>query len=198
MSTTALFAELLVVGLQASVWLALMIFTTWGYEWLPPLVRHFNQWSTMVVILYLAAAYSVGLVLDRAFDAAAYVVGLRDYVHKNAWLDRRAGQVLADTRVAVHLADGTLAEYQRYVLSRTRIARSTFFNVVLISSTALVFTASRPVDVAFKIRALTAVLAWSIVAVPLSLAAYAMLEKTLEVRNQQIQDHLATKPLAHK
>ena len=34
MSTTLLFAELLIIGLQATIWILLLIVDIWGYQWL--------------------------------------------------------------------------------------------------------------------------------------------------------------------
>jgi len=61
MSTTQLFVELLVIGLGASVWISLGVTMFAGGQ-----IRLSEVWSDRTLILPLvAAAYAVGIVLDR-------------------------------------------------------------------------------------------------------------------------------------
>ncbi len=67
MATTALFAEILIVGLGASVWLSLLVLTFTG-----PLQVHIQaveSWSTLITALILAAAYALGVLVDRVADS---------------------------------------------------------------------------------------------------------------------------------
>ena len=53
MGTTAIFAEILIIGVQASVWYTLIILSIWGYAWLPSIVVGLNDWEVLITIIFL-------------------------------------------------------------------------------------------------------------------------------------------------
>jgi hypothetical protein len=64
MSTTTLFVELVVVGVGAMAWIALLVLAAFGHEWLP-VDRLF---SPAITVPMLALVYLLGIVTDRVAD----------------------------------------------------------------------------------------------------------------------------------
>ena len=135
MATTAIVAEILIVGLEASAWLTLLVLTIFGTGWID--VGVLEGWQALVTIVVLAGAYVLGILVDRAADSA----------HK-ALEGRRPGRVvdkpasIATMRLAAMQVSGvaTFVDYQR---SRLRIARATVLNLVLALPAVVLFLASR-------------------------------------------------------
>src|SRR2546427_1690924 len=67
MATTALFVEILIIGLETAVWLCLLILTYVGPVNVDP--QGLKEWSTLLTALALAAAYVLGILVDRASDS---------------------------------------------------------------------------------------------------------------------------------
>jgi len=64
MSTTTLFVELVVVGVGAMAWIALLVVAAFGHEWIP-VDRVFSPSATVPM---LAMVYLLGIVTDRVAD----------------------------------------------------------------------------------------------------------------------------------
>jgi hypothetical protein len=67
MQTTELFMEHLLNGLQASIWITLLIFSYFGYEW-------FNLFSlkiseAMALLLLVSIVYPLGVFIDEIADS---------------------------------------------------------------------------------------------------------------------------------
>ena len=67
MNTTLLFVELLIAGTQVSVWLLMLILTLFGYSWIQ--VQGITDWQSIMVVLFLAFSYTLGVVFDRFADS---------------------------------------------------------------------------------------------------------------------------------
>jgi hypothetical protein len=61
MATTAIVAEILIVGLQACLWLSALAVACYRLDWLP--VGLLKDWAVQVGVIVLAAAYSLGIVV---------------------------------------------------------------------------------------------------------------------------------------
>lgn len=64
MNTTSLFVELIVIGIGAGFWIALLVFAIFGYSWIPDN----NMFSLISAIPFLATVYVLGIVSDRLID----------------------------------------------------------------------------------------------------------------------------------
>ena len=70
MSTTVLFVELLIIGFQGGVWILLLIFSVFGYNWLLELQSTgISDWQTLITALLLSMFYVLGIMIDRTADA---------------------------------------------------------------------------------------------------------------------------------
>ena len=123
MTTTAVFAEIIVVGLEAEAWIALVVLTIWGTEWVA--VDEVASWSALVTVLILATAYVFGIIVDRIADAAVTAAA------------KRLGDPQTPERVkfreqrltVLKESDG-IAKFLDYQRSRQRVARGTIVNAL--------------------------------------------------------------------
>ena len=120
MNTTLLFAELLIFGIQVSVWLSLIILTLFGASWVN--ISGIADWQNIVAVAFLAFCYALGVVFDRFADT---VFG--------PWNDRLKVKMVPDPPFAVSagimaLELGKNNEFLdsqfEYTRSRIRIARA--------------------------------------------------------------------------
>ncbi len=151
MRTTALFAEILIVGLQALVWLALGAWVVADRLEAPvadlakvmEALPQAKEWAVLLAIVVLAAAYSTGVVVDRIADSALGGIGwgLRK---SGKWLreifapkerddaEEKEYPAFGELRLTVLKGGGDTVAFLDYVRSRLRIARATALNTVMI------------------------------------------------------------------
>jgi hypothetical protein len=135
MSTTAIFAELLVCGLQTLTWLVLVAVAIVGPGPLAPLL----DVPSLASVFVIGLSYALGVVFDRLWDLILKWTGI------GGWLSRRAraaagrikpGDEYDAIRRRVYGADaGNAARFVDYNRSRMRIARASTFNFLLITVT---------------------------------------------------------------
>jgi hypothetical protein len=129
MATTAIIAEILIIGLQALTWLILLVLgirtESDAGTWLVDL-------GPLSVVVALAASYVLGVVIDRVSDSLIDNAGIEAALRLKGKKARVADTLeLGAKRMAVMAhenAIGTFLEYQR---SRLRIIRSTFVNIAV-------------------------------------------------------------------
>jgi hypothetical protein len=138
MSTTAVFAELLVGGLQTLTWMTLITLTVFGPVD-PGILTNTPLLSTFFII---ATCYGLGVIFDRVWDIVLDETGL------NSWIGRMAkSRAVATTedvfgkfRRNIFGKDAkTAADFANYNRSRLRVARCSVFNFGLITISSLVF-----------------------------------------------------------
>ncbi len=149
MTTTAIFAELLVIGFMVLAWLALLLGAFLG---LPDLVM-LKGWEALITLAILALAYVLGIPADRIADSWTDRLDndLRvTYVHPDA-----RNYMSREMRLRI-MKDGLDAalRFLDYARSRRRISRSAVVNaaafvgwclILLISSIWLNLHLSRKV-----------------------------------------------------
>lgn len=135
MSTTAVVAEILIVGLEAEAWLCLLVVTIFGSDWID--LDAAAPFASILLVLVLAVAYVLGVIVDRTADTAfKSFSGSR----LGGWSNRTFGKSSEEwllpareqTMRAVVMRDGggsaTFIDYQR---SRLRVARGTAINLAV-------------------------------------------------------------------
>lgn len=120
MATTALFAELLVVGLQAEAWLVLLALTLLGTPTLP--WEQLEKWSVLVTLSAVAVAYVLGIVVDRLADGIVESVLPRR---------PRSRASVPHKRLTVLMHSAALSGFLDYQRSRLRVARGTAANLLV-------------------------------------------------------------------
>lgn len=129
MNTTLLFAELLIIGLQASLWLFLVAILAFGTKWLQ-VAKDIGlaDWETLIVVIALSLVYTIGIIIDR----------FADRIFKTR--DRKIRlQVLKNVEMPTVVIRFRLAKNNEYLnrqfeytRSRMRISRASVFNFVML------------------------------------------------------------------
>ena len=134
MATTAIFAEILVVGIWTLTWLAFLAAAILDVR-IPQ-----NAWTAypaLVTVAVLSYAYSLGIVVDR----------LADSIHRALSRDRkrdkepREASAHRHKRGVIRRENPGLNSFLEYVRSRLRVARSLGFNAPLVAATAAAWAA---------------------------------------------------------
>jgi hypothetical protein len=185
MNTTAVFVELLVLGIQATIWMVLLCMALLNGTSLPQPPSGSSDWIAIITIIAVAWFYSFGLIVDRAFDAMAHLFNIPKYFLRWRWVAEKA-KTLETRRVDIEYKAGTLAAYQAYISHRLRIARGSFYNSVLVFLFAgwniLLHRAAVPA----WFPVVLGTLSYLIIFVGGSLLAYSMLQLTESARKGQI------------
>jgi hypothetical protein len=129
MKTTAIFAELLIVGLQAIVWLifaGLVFFEVSTID--TALFDTLKSWAALITIFVLSLSYVIGVIIDRVADSLFNQV---DKKLREKYLIK-SNQSVADMRLYIMSKNEGITDFLDYVRSRLRLARSTVLNVILI------------------------------------------------------------------
>lgn len=146
MTTTVLFIEHLITGLQAGLWLTLFLLSFFGYE--PFNLERIRGYETIVAVVLLSLIYPLGLFIDNIADDffSKWSEKIRDErIQSEKQIKNRPPTVL---ELLMLVNDEFLVEYMGYIRTRIRICRSAVFNFGLITLASVVFTVSRLSDVA--------------------------------------------------
>jgi hypothetical protein len=141
MATTAVFAEIIVVGLQVEAWLALLVLGMFGRDWVT--LSALEKWVALLTILVIAVAYMLGVVIDRIADDI-YLRGYR-VAEQRGWRHRKSpdgdkpGHETRQKRFTVIDASDGLGRFLDYQRSRLRVARATSVNTLLAVPAAAIF-----------------------------------------------------------
>lgn len=138
MTTTNVFAELLIIGIETIGWIALLIFSAFGYHWLD-----FSIFNHLAVAVPLAvAAYVLGIIMDRVSDK---LLAGADHAIRRRVLDEQTAKAFAPMRLYILAQSPYLSTELDYMRSRLRIMRSSFINFGLLGVTGAAFILSRVV-----------------------------------------------------
>lgn len=134
MNTTLLFAELIIIGLQASLWLLLLITVNFGAISVSAVARlGFADWQTMFVISILSIIYIIGIILDRFADLLF-----------SSWDKYIRNQIFPNPPISINVMKAQLSKDSEYVnrqfeytRSRIRISRASAINFSIMIILAL-------------------------------------------------------------
>ena len=121
METTVLYAELIIIGLETSMWLA-MFSIHWGGSQIKDILQYTIE-KLPAAIMLLGILYIIGLIFDRIVDV------LYDKFEKK---QREKSGLAASTSMIVWKKAGQ-ESYFLYSRSRIRILRASTINVPLIT-----------------------------------------------------------------
>jgi hypothetical protein len=131
-ATTAVFAEILIVGLEAAAWVSLLILDVFGQGWIDP--AKLKGWETLVTLLVVALAYVLGILIDRVADTMWKQAGR---LASSLWDPKPKSDKdepsYSEMRVKIlALGETALAAFLEYQRSRLRVARGTVVNLIAI------------------------------------------------------------------
>jgi hypothetical protein len=178
MTTTAVFAEMLVAGIEAMVWIALIALAiAQPREADIQRLAALKDWVALITAVVLAFAYGLGIVVDRVSDSLFNTLlkaePKRDSTEHPDPAKRNEAREKEEARIVrlrLHvLARGDkVTDFIEYIRSRIRVARSTTINLALttVSAEAFLLTCTRasPWQVSasvFALGSLTAVAAFA-------------------------------------
>jgi hypothetical protein len=135
MSTTSLFVDLLIIGIQVAVWLLLLFLSLFGIHWID--LDKVKGWEATIGVLLLPLVYPVGVFVDHLADSLL-----------TRWRERiRAKHLKGEPRTVMDLLmpakDDKLSAYYDYLRIRIRISRSSAFNFAMIAVLFPIFAVVR-------------------------------------------------------
>jgi hypothetical protein len=141
MNTTAIFAELVVGGLQSLVWILLIVATVID----PIPFRWAAKVPSLTVLVLLAVSYSLGVVFDRLWDKLLDKFGINNWAKRIALAkvkkddcSHESKEINALRRMVYQQDKARAVELAKYSRSRMRVARASMFNFAMITIVALV------------------------------------------------------------
>ena len=142
MTSTAIFAEILVVGLQATVWLGLLCLWIAGVNGIPvgsigARLCGLKEWATLIATFVLGLAYTLGIVVDRLADS------IQSSIEKRLSTKRKPSVSVAVKRLRVMKDAPEITKFLEYIRSRMRIARSTSLNLLMTTFAAALLARHR-------------------------------------------------------
>jgi hypothetical protein len=125
LSTTDLFVELVVIGTGPVVWLAVLILSVLGYNWIP-----YDETIALLALLpLLSVAYVLGIVVDRLADS---LFGVWDKPLRRSAFPDNAEYRSARTYIYIHATETIIGLFE-YGRSRLRISRAWSLNWALLA-----------------------------------------------------------------
>jgi bis(5'-nucleosidyl)-tetraphosphatase len=128
MGTTAIFAEILIIGLEALVWIVLALLAWFGGDKVDLVPLASNE--ALVLLVVVASAYVLGVLVDRLADSTLLWLDPRIDCRLKRWRSNRLEHVNA-MRLRLMAPDLGVAPFLEYQRSRVRVARGTVFNLFL-------------------------------------------------------------------
>lgn len=132
MNTTALFVELLVIGLGVTIWLVLLIAAVFGYT--------FSNLASNVSIFALAPIFGIAYLLGIVVDRIAYELfrGLEKRI-RNRIIPGSGASPTSDRERFVLTNSEVLRDQIIYNRSRLRLCRSWIINFILIALSSAIW-----------------------------------------------------------
>lgn len=130
MGTTLLFVELLITGVQASVWLVLVGVNIYGFGWFQALSTLLKEWQTPAAIVVLSFIYVLGIAVDRVADGVFSKLDIRI---KDKEISNKNGLSVSVMRWTKGPCNEALEGHFQYMRSRIRVARASVVNLALIT-----------------------------------------------------------------
>jgi 8-oxo-dGTP pyrophosphatase MutT (NUDIX family) len=169
-STTAVVAEILIVGLEAEAWLAVLVLVVFGRGWVD--ADTLARFGPVLLLVVVAAAYALGVIVDRGADSlfkrleqTAFGTWLNDRFGKGSAEWQLPGRV-REMRFAILAKGGGVATFLDYQRSRIRVVRGTALNL-LCGTVVVVWYLARyaePVQAVYAGLLMLALLAATVVA----------------------------------
>lgn len=126
MGTTVFFAEIFIIGLQATVWAAVFAAALFGTR-LSDLAA-FQGWEMAMTLVFLALAHTLGLLVDRLADA---LFSPLDHRMRPAIIPEKEAPVWRMRLYLISRDDG-LTKFVEFSRTRIRIVRATVFNLLML------------------------------------------------------------------
>jgi 8-oxo-dGTP pyrophosphatase MutT (NUDIX family) len=146
MNTTAVFIEILVIGIEAGISVILLVLAIFGTGWLKADLA--NGWQSFASFLMLSVAYALGIVVDRVADSLYKWFRERTTIGCRLafWVGKPyegKPESVRTMRLHVMEQDDGKAKFLDYQRTRLRIARATVLNLIVLLPVATSFLLAR-------------------------------------------------------
>ena len=136
MSSTTLFVEILITGLESVIWIGFLLGCLFGVEWFNFIALSFEKAQAFTTTLLLGLVYVIGIIFEEVTDALF-----------ESWSDKlKASLNNGDMSRYNDIQDFVYSHYAMktddqlgYMRSRRRILRASAFNVVMIAVCSIAF-----------------------------------------------------------
>lgn len=118
MSSTAMFVEILIIGIQTAIGITICVITLCGEVWLSEILIKIKNWETLVTIMLLAITYTLGIIVDRVGDGLFLLLNPKDILQKNTWVQQWRDQAHSDIRIKILAKEGQLSSLIDYIHSK--------------------------------------------------------------------------------
>jgi hypothetical protein len=182
MSTKSIFVEILIIGLQAGIWLIALGIGLAGADWPMYIHTKYSYLIPFVTLPAFAVIYTIGIVVDRVSDVLFLLFFSK-------WI-RRLGHFLFQDKsqsrehIFLLISDGKGSNFLEYIRSRMRIVRAATLNTIIsipCVSFAYIQSCKGPAcSVSFGGAILALLL--SIITLVVLLIAYSLLDHTYDAR----------------
>lgn len=135
MSTTTIFIELLITGVQAAIWLSLFIFSLFGIEWFS--LDKVKGYEAVLGIVLISLAYPLGIFIDNLAE--------RMLTTRRLKIEKRhfPGGPPSVMRTLITINDERFSDSFDYDRTRIRVSRSSALNFGLITIMSVALTLVR-------------------------------------------------------
>jgi len=141
MSTTLLFVELLIIGVEVTLWMLLLALAVFDLSWLKAAAT--TGWENVLTVLFLAICYTTGILFDRFADWV--FSGASEHLKERIIPNPPEPYVVMRFKAAK--GDEYLNRLFEYIRSRMRIARASAINLPLIAVFGLILVATRATSI---------------------------------------------------
>jgi hypothetical protein len=148
MNTTALFVELIVIGVGTAAWITLLILSVFGYSWIPG-----QQITALIALLpFLSLIYVLGIVTDYlVFNIYRKVFRRLEDFFCRRYLGEDIDVEAVRTYVYTYAAENVINRFE-YDRSRLRICRAWSVNFVCLAISTIIFLWTDLAQVDFNIK----------------------------------------------
>lgn len=133
MGTTSIVVEMVIIGFQVLVWITLITFAFFGYDWIH--VSKLKDWTTIISVALVGISYTLGIVFD------SFVGTLFAPWESRSWRWSREKHSISPGVMRAYImatnADASQELTKRG--NRSSLVRATSLNLVLITLSSLVF-----------------------------------------------------------
>ena len=143
MTTTAIFVELLIIGIQTSLWVVILLFACEPRFLAAIDLDRLQNWEGLVTAGAFAICYSLGILIDRLADLFFLISRPSKVLLKHEWAKKLQSRISAKrtdtTPFELSLKEGTASEYFSYFRARIRITRALTVNALLTTAACIMY-----------------------------------------------------------
>src|SRR5581483_5499213 len=121
MGTTSLVVETVIIGFQSLVWIMLIIFIVFGYDWLD--LSKLKDWSTIISLALLGVSYTLGIILSSFYGSLLIRL---EYLSMPKFVLKASSK----TQAYISVNNPDVHKELRDLAYRLSLVRGTLFNLI--------------------------------------------------------------------